>query len=58
MVEAASRDISGALPINEAAENYFNFMSKKRSTFPDLIKYVSLKNFDEASGSHSRPGWL
>lgn len=48
MVEAASRDISGALPINEAAENYFNFMSKKRSTFPDLIKYVSLKNFDQA----------
>jgi N-terminal acetyltransferase B complex non-catalytic subunit len=48
MVEAASRGISGALPINEATENYFNFMCKKRSTFPDLIKYVSLKNFDQA----------
>lgn len=48
MVEAASRGVTGSLTINEAAENYFNFMSKKRSTFPDLVKYVSSEKFDQA----------
>lgn len=49
LVELAKIGAKTAPTLNEAAENYFKDFATKRSTYSDLVKYVSLEQFQASN---------